>query len=951
MDAQALVGRKFGNGQYLLRELIALGGMGAVYLGEEISLRRQVAIKVLQSTLTDPSFAQRFDQEAKTAAALDHPNIVKIYNRGSEGGLHYLVMQHLSGGSLQQRLAQASALPALSETAQMIAQVARALDYAHKQGIIHRDIKTSNIMFDQHSNAILVDFGIAKLVQQTLEFTQTGMAVGTPIYMAPEQAMGVALTSAADQYALGVVAYVLVTGRVPYEAPSLFAIQQKKLTEPLTQPQAYRAELPIALNEVLERALAPTPEQRFPNVLQFSYALREAVQGYDDRTSQFFDFSVKPSPISGQQPPSGTSTSQEAAASPSGRRGWVMPLITSVVILLIGVLGLWFLPPILTPAATPTNAPTLAALLSVISTQTPTLTSTLTPTSTQTAIVTATTTIPTATHTYTPTANPTDTPSATATSTHTLTSTPTSTAMASDTATPTATHTAISTDTATATPTHTASFTPTYTPTVTPSPIPSVTASATHTQTATSTATATIVPTPMATATFIPLTDPVALPDSEIIFRDEFTDPLAFEREWEWWGVTPVMIDGQLDVRGAEEERGIARLGLTIGQGTLHLFQYSGSADQFYVDSGDWGSDAYRQWGITRYQDDTDWSAITVVGSSFTTLQRFNLEAGQWYYVLFYIAPDGQFHTRLWQRDNPFNYVFALSTVPAGGDWVAGDWRFVMSGEAQSYRVESFEQLRFGNDFVLPVQPPSLIAGDCVIRTGGSQTAIHVGPGGGRAVRGALTPNVVYRVTGRNEDAGLWWRLEWEDAPPGEAERFWVSEAEVMESGNCAAVEVVAATEIVPMSTRPPQATEVLFSTPPPGSTAVPGGGTSGGEASAPGCDFANPNLDCDGDGYSNASDQCPGSAGGYVCGYGVCTTGCPDSDGDGYADIIDACPSQNGGLNPCLFKQQPCPEPDSDGDGLVDCMDYCPFEAGPISGSPTGPGCPQPPETQVSPP
>jgi serine/threonine protein kinase len=284
--------------------------------------------------LTDPSFAQRFDLEATTAAALDHPNIVKIYSRGSEGGLHYLVMQHLSGGSLQQRLAQAGRLPALDESARMIGQVAGALDYAHRQGVIHRDIKTSNIMFDGHGNAILVDFGIAKLAEQALELTRTGMAVGTPIYMAPEQSLGIALTPAADQYALGIVAYILVTGRVPYEAPTPFAIQQKKLTEPLTPPQMYRAELPPALKDVLERVLAPQPEARYTTASDFALALSAAASSFPESPSQFFSFPIRtetsrtPTPSAPPPPPTDTGVTELVSTPPPmSRGGGRLPLI------------------------------------------------------------------------------------------------------------------------------------------------------------------------------------------------------------------------------------------------------------------------------------------------------------------------------------------------------------------------------------------------------------------------------------------------------------------------------------------------------------------------------------------------------------------------------------------------------------------------------------------------
>jgi serine/threonine-protein kinase len=170
MGVQNLTGQTLG--QYELRELLGAGGMGAVYRAYQPSLQRTVAIKVLKPELTsDPGYIERFTREARTSAALEHPNIIPIIDYGTQQDISYLVMRLLTGGSLSERVAQRAGtehpLPSLGEIADLLRQVGSALDYAHNQGVIHRDIKPSNIMFDNHGNAYVVDFGIAKLLEAT----------------------------------------------------------------------------------------------------------------------------------------------------------------------------------------------------------------------------------------------------------------------------------------------------------------------------------------------------------------------------------------------------------------------------------------------------------------------------------------------------------------------------------------------------------------------------------------------------------------------------------------------------------------------------------------------------------------------------------------------------------------------------------------------------------------
>jgi serine/threonine protein kinase len=259
--------------------------MGAVYLAYQHNLRRDVAVKVLPSSLAnDPQYVERFNREARTAAALEHPHIVPVYDYGteSESGISYVVMRLLTGGSLSDRLEQHGRgrlpLPSLEEISEITRQLADALDYAHARGVIHRDIKASNVMFDQRGTAYLVDFGIAKLINATNALTGTGQAMGTPSYMAPEQWSGQNVTPAVDQYALGVLVYALFTGRLPFDAETPYQMMHKHLfkrAEPIT---ALRGDLPEALWMAVDRALAKTPEERYPLVSDFANDLRKAVR-------------------------------------------------------------------------------------------------------------------------------------------------------------------------------------------------------------------------------------------------------------------------------------------------------------------------------------------------------------------------------------------------------------------------------------------------------------------------------------------------------------------------------------------------------------------------------------------------------------------------------------------------------------------------------------------------
>ncbi|MBK8137076.1 MAG: serine/threonine protein kinase [Chloroflexi bacterium] len=234
MDVDNLIGQTLGNVE--LKQKLGAGGMGAVYRGYQVSLKREVAVKVLPGTLANqPGYIDRFTQEAQTAAALTHPHIVQIFDFGTQRNISYVVMQFLRGGSLAERIRQrqieGQPRAGVGEVASLLTQLGSALDYAHTQHVIHRDVKPANVMFDNHGHAYLVDFGIAKLMGGTTGLTGTGVMMGTPSYMPPEQWESQDLTPAADQYALGVLSYQMIAGRLPFDADSAVQLMFKHFNE------------------------------------------------------------------------------------------------------------------------------------------------------------------------------------------------------------------------------------------------------------------------------------------------------------------------------------------------------------------------------------------------------------------------------------------------------------------------------------------------------------------------------------------------------------------------------------------------------------------------------------------------------------------------------------------------------------------------------------------------
>jgi cyclic di-GMP phosphodiesterase len=262
-------------GSYRVVSYLGRGGMGEVYLGFQTPLDRVVAIKVLPWLfIDDPAALERFRQEAKSLARLNHPNIVRIFDFGHANGVTYLVMEYIDGGPLSAMLGRP--LP-LEEVIGLLAPVASALDHAHEQGLLHRDIKPSNLLLKADGTPTLTDFGLARMMDDVREITGSGTIVGTPEYMSPEQVSGEQLGAASDRYALAVVAYEMLTGRLPFNGNTPTAVLVSHLNKPMPPTPELVGEVSAHVEEVLRRGLAKEPNDRYPSAAEFIQALQPAV--------------------------------------------------------------------------------------------------------------------------------------------------------------------------------------------------------------------------------------------------------------------------------------------------------------------------------------------------------------------------------------------------------------------------------------------------------------------------------------------------------------------------------------------------------------------------------------------------------------------------------------------------------------------------------------------------
>ncbi|HEY8597809.1 MAG TPA: serine/threonine-protein kinase [Thermomicrobiales bacterium] len=261
-------------GAYRLEERIGKGGMGEVYRAQHLRLGREAAVKILPANLvTEADFLKRFEREASSAASLTHPNILQVYDYGEQDGVPYLVMPYIKNGTLKDRLEGGTVSP--PQMARYLTDVADALDYAHRKGIVHRDVKPANILIDEHDRAYLGDFGIAKALEGADNLTQTGLGVGTPEYMAPEQAQGRA-EPRSDLYALGIMVYQMLTGRVPYTGNSTVEVLMKHLQEPVPIA-ALQGAAAQQFGPILQRALSKDPHGRYSSGRELMTAVNEAM--------------------------------------------------------------------------------------------------------------------------------------------------------------------------------------------------------------------------------------------------------------------------------------------------------------------------------------------------------------------------------------------------------------------------------------------------------------------------------------------------------------------------------------------------------------------------------------------------------------------------------------------------------------------------------------------------
>jgi len=446
-----LIGRTIG--QYRITEQLGQGGMATVYKAYQASLDRYVAVKILPPYFAhEPGFAQRFEREARAVARLNHPNILPIYDFGQEDDLSYIVIKYVEAGTLKDLIS--GPMP-LDLTAEIIRQIASALDHAHQRGILHRDVKPSNVLLDDEHWVLLADFGLAKMVEGSVALTGSGVGVGTPAYMAPEQGRGDSVDNRADIYSLGIILYEMLTGCVPFQAETPMAVVVKHITDPLPLPRSLHPQIPDAVERIVLKALAKDPEDRFVTACAMADALDAAVapvptfaSGVDDLLAPAvpaeaaFLSEMSTTPEVGATVPEATSlpTSQppvpEAApqksttvAAPVKRR-FPWPVVGAVIgVIALALLAVWILGGI-REARDAAETPSVAAMATatlLAPTSTP-------PPATSTAVATATPLPPTATATETsvpptatrvpPTETPTRPPTSTATSVPTATATP-----------------------------------------------------------------------------------------------------------------------------------------------------------------------------------------------------------------------------------------------------------------------------------------------------------------------------------------------------------------------------------------------------------------------------------------------------------------------------------------------------------------------------------------------
>jgi len=275
-----VVGTKIA-GRYELLEVVGHGGMSSVYKAHDELLERNVALKILHEQYSsDEEFVERFKREARSVAQLQHPNIVTVIDRGEEDGRQYIVFEYIAGENLKEFVVRKGRLEG-REALEIAVEIARALAFAHENGLVHRDVKPQNVLLNGDGRAKVTDFGIARSLDVETGMTQTGTVLGTSNYIAPEQASGQSVDAQTDVYSLGVVLYELLAGDVPFPGESFVAVALKHVHEPPPNLLDVRSDVPLRVAAAVDRALEKDPEQRFPSMDTFAAELETCLAELD----------------------------------------------------------------------------------------------------------------------------------------------------------------------------------------------------------------------------------------------------------------------------------------------------------------------------------------------------------------------------------------------------------------------------------------------------------------------------------------------------------------------------------------------------------------------------------------------------------------------------------------------------------------------------------------------
>jgi serine/threonine protein kinase len=337
------------DGRYRIVRKLGSGGMADVYLAEDEELGRRVAIKILNDRhATDESFVERFRREAKNAAGLSHPNIVSIYDRGEAEGTYYIAMEYLDGRSLKELVVARGPLP-IGDAIEFTRQVLGALRFAHRKGVVHRDIKPHNVMADADGRLKVTDFGIARA--GVSQMTEAGSIIGTAQYLSPEQARGAAVDQRSDLYSVGVLLYEMLTGTVPFTGESPVEIAMKHLSDTPRPPSLERPEIPPDLDMIVLRALAKNPDDRFQTAEEMAAELDRFAQGAgvtaetaDAATAVLSGTALSNAPtaiVPPRRPPAAARPSYRYADPPPRRRPIWPWLLALLLVVLAGIAG-WY---------------------------------------------------------------------------------------------------------------------------------------------------------------------------------------------------------------------------------------------------------------------------------------------------------------------------------------------------------------------------------------------------------------------------------------------------------------------------------------------------------------------------------------------------------------------------------------------------------------------------------